>query len=202
MSQAVQPVLQSQVPPWTAGQCQQGGPWQQQQQPPPWATASGPWQQGLWQQQQQQPVNQQGPFASVPPPGTVPIQQWSNIPAGFPILVPGPGGSLVPAGSMQTDGGQQQQPPPQQQRHQVQDPDQGHQEAEDKEEEIPEEDLPAAPAPMVSKMTRVPTKRFVIGGSTTKASSSTCECKTASSCTTVPVCWLTIPAHNVKCMDL
>ena len=147
VSQAAQPVLQ------------------QQQQQPPWAGAwAGPWQQQQQQAMfQQQPMHPQGSFASSAP---VPMQQqWSNMPHGFPILVPGPGGSLVPAGSMPPDGvPPQQQPQAQAQGLQQQQQQQEEDLQEGMEDEIPEE-LPAAAAPApLSKMTRVPTKRFVIGG--------------------------------------
>lgn len=98
------------------------------------------------------------------PTGQPSGQQWSNLPTGFPILIPGPGGSLVPAGSM---------PPPADLQHQsrqnCETPFQQQPEASGGSQEEGDDilgDLPAGPQNLQtqSKMTRVPTKRFVIGG--------------------------------------
>ena len=96
-------------------------------------------------------------------------QQWpgSMLPQGFPILVPGPGGFLVPAGNMTASMQQDMaagQPPnngfqPQQQCAEPQAP----QEEEEEEEEILEEQPEGAQPAPPPKLTRAPTRRIVIG---------------------------------------
>jgi len=161
VNQAVQPVFQQQ-PMWGMG----GNMWamqQNQQQQNPFQQAQMP----------QQSVGQF--YANVAPPPMA-GQQWCNLPAGFPILVPGPGGTLVPAGSIPPPKGD----PPQDKQlgrdydnilsHYPQQ--QNMNSRQEGEDDVPEgEDLPAGgQAPVVStgslKMNRLPTKRFVIGRAT------------------------------------
>lgn len=143
----------------------------------------------MWNMQQQQmPYQQQMPFhqqmpqqagsAGQFPPSMPPPQQWSNLPAGFPILIPGPGGSLVPAGGVPqppNDGRQpQEQPLSQIEKNMPYYAPQQQNEARETAASLEGDNINKDANPVIAQnssngslkplMTRAPTKRFVIGG--------------------------------------